>query len=100
MDDDLAVRKSRHIDIRYFYLKDLIKRGEITVQYCATENMVANFFTKPQGNLFNKLKAVIMGQASPQSLNTLNPPRWSQERVGSNDMERRTDRYRRTNEDQ
>ena len=92
-------KKSRHIDIRYFYLKDLIQRGELEVQYCATENMVADFFTKPlQGNLFNKLKAVIMGKATHESLQTLNPPRSSQERVGSNDVERRTDGYKRTDQ--
>jgi hypothetical protein len=55
-------QKSRHIDIRYFFIKDRIDRGEIDVVYCPTEMMVADFFTKPlQGALFKKLRAVIMG---------------------------------------
>jgi hypothetical protein len=55
-------QKSRHIDIRYFFIKDRVDSGEIDIVYCPTEMMVADFFTKPlQGALFRKLKAVIMG---------------------------------------
>ena len=90
-------KQSRHIDIRYFYLKDLIQRGEIVLKYCPTENMVADFFTKPlQGNLFTKLKAVIMGQAPYTSLDTLGPPGSSKERVGRDDVGRTTDDRTRT----
>ena len=53
------------MDIRYFFLKDLIERDVVKVEYCPTEQMVADFFTKPlQGNLFYKLKRVIMGTES------------------------------------
>jgi hypothetical protein len=56
-------QKSRHIDIRYFFIKDRIDSGELDVVYCPTEMMVADFFTKPlQGALFKKLRAVIMGE--------------------------------------
>ena len=58
-------QKTRHIDIRYFYLKDLVERGVIEIEYCPTEAMIADFFTKPlQGALFNRLKEVIMGKVS------------------------------------
>jgi hypothetical protein len=56
-------QKSRHIDIRYFFLKDRVARGEVDILYCPTEMMIADFFTKPlQGALFRKLKSVIMGE--------------------------------------
>jgi len=56
-------QKSRHIDIRYFFVKDRIKTKGITVIYCPTEQMLADFFTKPlQGSLFIKFKRIIMGQ--------------------------------------
>jgi hypothetical protein len=56
-------QKSRHIDIRYFFVKDRVDKGEIDILYCPTKMMVADFFTKPlQGALFRKLKAVIMGE--------------------------------------
>ena len=33
------------------------------IKYCPTENMIADFFTKPlQGALFNRLRDVIMGK--------------------------------------
>ena len=55
-------QKSRHIDVRYFFMKDRIKTEDITVTYCPTEAMLADFFTKPlQGSLFRKFRQVIMG---------------------------------------
>jgi hypothetical protein len=56
-------QKSRHIDIRYFFMKDRVLTEDITITYCPTEEMLADFFTKPlQGNLFRLFRRVIMGQ--------------------------------------
>jgi len=81
-----AGRNSRHIDIRYFFAKDRIDTEGIDIVYCPTEQMLADFFTKPlQGNLFRRLKAVLMGHAHISTL--LNIPSASvQERVGSEDF--------------
>lgn len=76
-------QKSRHIDIRYFWLQDRISKKELDLVYCPTELMVADFFTKPlQGSLFRKLKAVIMGQVDIQTFMSDNSV-CSKERVGS-----------------
>jgi Reverse transcriptase (RNA-dependent DNA polymerase) len=54
--------KSRHIDIRFFWVKDRISSGDISVRHCPTLQMLADFFTKPlQGNLFRKFRDVILG---------------------------------------
>ena len=46
---------SRHISIRYFFVKDRLDKKEFRLDYCPTGNMIADFFTKPlQGALFNK----------------------------------------------
>jgi Reverse transcriptase (RNA-dependent DNA polymerase) len=37
---------TKHIDRRYFYVKDLIERGEVRVVYCRTDMMLADIFTK------------------------------------------------------
>ena len=37
-------KRSRHIDIRYFFVKDRIKKGEFKVEYCPTESMIVDFF--------------------------------------------------------
>ena len=54
--------KSRHIDIRYFFIKDVIKREDIDIIHCSTKIMLADFYTKPlQGSLFRKMRDIIMG---------------------------------------
>jgi hypothetical protein len=73
---------SRHIDIRYFFIKDRIGLEGIDVQHCPTEQMQADFFTKPlQGSLFRKFREVIMGHRHIDSLKEAMPTP-TQERVG------------------
>ena len=54
--------KSRHIHIRYFFIKDILKRENIELVHCPTERMIADYYTKPlQGSLFRKMRDIIMG---------------------------------------
>jgi hypothetical protein len=54
-------KRTKHIDVRYFFVKDRIANGELEIEYCSTNEMLADFFTKPtQGNLFLKLRNQIM----------------------------------------
>ncbi|KAI2499082.1 Reverse transcriptase (RNA-dependent DNA polymerase) [Fragilaria crotonensis] len=54
-------KRTRHINIRYFFVKDRIASGDVTVTYCPTEKMIADYFTKPlQGALFLKMRNEIM----------------------------------------
>jgi hypothetical protein len=60
---------SRHIDIRYFWIKDRLGIDNIDVRYGSTAQMLADFLMKPlQRSLFRKLKAVIMGHMNLDSL--------------------------------
>ena len=53
---------TRHIEIGYFWTKDLVDRGLIDIVYCPTGDMIADFFTKPlQSTLFSYLKGKVMG---------------------------------------
>ena len=53
---------SRHINIRYFIVKDRVDKGELSIDYCPTEAMLADLFTKPlQGQRFHMFRDVIMG---------------------------------------
>ena len=64
-----AGQKSRHINIRYFFVKDRVQSENINIVHCPTEEMLADFFTKPlQGALFHKFKQVLMGQAHISTL--------------------------------
>ena len=52
-------KNTRHIDIKYFFAKDRVDTEGISIVHCPTEQMLADFFTKPlQGALFKKFKAV------------------------------------------
>ena len=54
-------KRTRHIDIRYFFIKDRVDKQEVAVEYCNTERMLADFLTKPlQGNLFIQARDLIM----------------------------------------
>jgi len=40
---------------------DKIQKGEVKVAYCPTENILADFFTKPlQGSAFRKIQDIIL----------------------------------------
>jgi hypothetical protein len=53
--------RTRHIAIKYFFIKDHIENEDINVVYVGTDNMVADFFTKPlQGAMFKKHRLSIM----------------------------------------
>ena len=41
-------KQTRHIDIRYFWIADHLKKEKLKVQYCPTECMLADFFTSPR----------------------------------------------------
>jgi hypothetical protein len=38
--------KTKHIDIRHHFIKDHLQKGDITIEDCSTEFMVADIFTK------------------------------------------------------
>ena len=56
---------TRHIDIGFFWLHDLLNRDVITIEYCPTAEMVADYMTKPlQGSLFLAMRDKVMGVTS------------------------------------
>ena len=61
-------KKTRHIEIRYYFITDNIHRGAAAVKYCPTEDMIADFFTKPlQGSQFRKLRNLIMNYSPSET---------------------------------
>jgi hypothetical protein len=55
-------KRTRALNIRYFFLTDQIEKGNLIVEYCPTTEMVADYFSKPlQGKLFQKFRKSIMG---------------------------------------
>ena len=55
-------KRTRAINIRYFFLTDQIEKGNLSVQYCPTKEMWADYMTKPlQGSLEIMMRKKIMG---------------------------------------
>ena len=38
--------RAKHIDIKYHHIRDEVKRGEVTLEYCETTEMLADIMTK------------------------------------------------------
>ena len=54
-------KRTRHFNIKYFYITDLIGRDEVTVEYCPTDDMIGDYMTKPTlGSKFSKFRNKIM----------------------------------------
>ena len=80
--------RSRHINIRHFWIKDRMEQEKITVRHCPTLQMLGDFFTKPlQGGLFTRFRDVILGYKHVDTLShvpaILSP---LEERVGKCDL--------------
>ena len=70
-----STKRTRHLNIRYFFITDRISKRELTVVYCPTKKMVADYFTKPlQGELFRKFRDQILGMATMESIPPVSPP--------------------------
>lgn len=58
---DQQKKRSKHIDTRYHYTRNCCTSGDIELQYCASEFMLADILTKPLGSTKVKRFAAKMG---------------------------------------
>ncbi len=57
-------KRSRALNVRYFFLTDQVERGNLSIEYCPTSEMVGDFYTKPlQGAKFREFQHQIMGES-------------------------------------
>jgi hypothetical protein len=58
----LSSKRTKHINIRYFFITDRVEKEEVSVAWCPTGDMIGDFATKPlPGALFRKFRDQIMG---------------------------------------
>ena len=51
--------RTKHIDIKYHFIRDLVEAGRIKLMYCASEEMVADMLTKGlPSQQFEKLRSL------------------------------------------
>ena len=43
----VGYKRTKHIDIRYHFVREAVQDGSIRVTYCPTNDMLADIFTKP-----------------------------------------------------
>jgi len=72
-------KRTRHFDIKMFYVTDLIHQDECMVKYCPTDDMIADYKTNPLvGNKFKVFRDLIL------NLSGIIPQFGQQECVGHN----------------
>jgi len=54
-------KRSKHINVRYFFVKDKVDSGEVSIEWCPTDEMLGDFFTKPlQGVKFKQFRKLVL----------------------------------------
>jgi hypothetical protein len=54
-------KRSRHLNIRYFFINDQKEKGNIKIEFCPTDNMIGDYMTKPlHGRKFKKFRQEIL----------------------------------------
>ena len=57
-----STKRTKHIKVKYFFVKDKIDQGEITVEHCPTNQMWTDINTKlKQGLYFRTFRSHVMG---------------------------------------
>ena len=57
-------RRTKHLDARYFYARDLEVSGDISFKWLSSKDMIVDLMTKSlQGELFSNLTERLMGHA-------------------------------------
>jgi methyl coenzyme M reductase subunit D len=55
-------KRTKHIDVKYHFVRERVETGEIKVEYIPTDQQLADIFTKPlQKQRFETLRDKIMG---------------------------------------
>ena len=67
-------QRSRHINNRYFFITDQISKGNVQVEYCPTDEMEADYMSKPlQGTKFAKHRGTLMNIGEPTNVKATKP---------------------------
>jgi hypothetical protein len=56
-------RRTKHIDVRYHYVREVVANGSVSRSYCPTNSMIADAMTKSLGKLLHAKHSKAMGLA-------------------------------------
>jgi len=58
-----STKRTRHINIRYFFITDCIQQEKLSKEYCLTDDMLGDFGTKPlQGKKFRDFRQMLLNE--------------------------------------
>ena len=61
--NESSSKRTRTINMQYFMVTDLVKRGELDIVHCPTDKMTGDYFTKSlQGTKLSTFQKIIMGK--------------------------------------
>jgi hypothetical protein len=77
-------KRMRHINIRYFFITDRVDMKEISIGWCPTKKMVADFMMKPfAGKSLQKFKRLHHGQSTQYKTQARCDQCWQEDQQGS-----------------
>jgi hypothetical protein len=56
--------RAKHMDLRYFWIREAVQQGKIAIQYVATQDQIADIFTKPLGFIKHRHFSRLLGLRS------------------------------------
>jgi hypothetical protein len=62
-------KKSKHIDTRFHFIRELVNNGDISLQFCGSRDQLADIFTKPLGNIVFEFQRQHLGIVSVDECN-------------------------------
>jgi Reverse transcriptase (RNA-dependent DNA polymerase)/Zinc knuckle len=67
-------KRTRHINIRYFFITDKVQNKEISISYCPTGQMLADVLTKPlQGTQFRLFRDAMLNSTGASTISLKGP---------------------------
>ena len=65
--------KTKHVDVQLHFIRDHVEKGTIQVEYCPTEDMVADIMTKGLGREKHKKLMRLMGMRTREAIANTTP---------------------------
>ena len=57
-----SLKRTKNIKVKYYFIKNKVNQGEVTIEHCPTEQMWTNINTKPkQGLVYHVFRGNVMG---------------------------------------
>ena len=76
-------KRTKHIKVKYYFMKDKVDWGEITIEHCPTEQMWTDINKKPkQGAVFRDFRGHVMGIPADYNDARMQPGVISDHRIG------------------